>query len=100
MRAVLNTWLRRWAEASLRTEMHQAQEKVIRQQNISERLLAESQRQAHANKQKIENLKRNQKRSVSHSEKLIKALRDRMSPDLFLAVTEHVRAMESRELNK
>lgn len=100
MRPVINAWLRRWAEASLRTELHQAQEKVIRQQNISERLLAESQRQAHTNKQKIESLKRNHKRSASHSEKLIKALRDRMSPDLFLAVTEHVHAMENRDMDK
>lgn len=100
MRAVLNAWLRRWAEASLRTELYQAQEKVIRQQNISERLLAESQRQAHVNKQKIANIARSHRKNVAHSEALIKALRDRMSPDLFLAVTEHVHAMENRELDK
>lgn len=98
MRTFLNAWLRRWAEASLRTELHQAQEKLIRQQNISERLIAESERQTSVNKQKIENLKRNHKSNVSHNEKLIRAMRDRMSPELFLAVAEHVRAKENREL--
>lgn len=100
MRAFLNAWLRRWAEASLRTELHQTQEKFIRQQNICENLIAESQRQVGVHKQKLKTLARNHKKNVSHSENLIKALRDRMPEDLFLAVAEHVHAMESRELNK
>jgi hypothetical protein len=100
MRTFLNAWLRRWAEASLRTELHQAQEKFIRQQNISERLIAESQRQAGINKQKLKNLAKNHKKNVSHSENLIKALRDRMPEDLFLAVAEHVHAMENRAMSK
>lgn len=98
MRTFLNAWLRRWAEASLRTELHQAQEKLIRQQNISERLIAASERQAVVNKQKLENLKRNHKSNVAHNEQLIRAMRDRMSPELFLAISEHVRANENREL--
>lgn len=100
MRTFLNAWLRRWAEASLRTELHQAKEKVIRQQNISERLIAESQRQASILKKKIQNQRDAHKRNISHNENLIKALRDRMSEDLFLAVSEHVHAMEIRELQK
>jgi len=100
MRQFLNAWLRRWAEASLRTELHQTQEKFIRQQNICESMIAESQRQAGVNKQKLKTLARNHKKNVSHSENLIKALRDRMPEDLFLAVAEHVHAMENRELSK
>jgi hypothetical protein len=100
MRTFLNAWLRRWAEASLRTELHQAQEKFIRQQNISERLINESQRQSGLHKQKLKTQARNNKKNVAHSENLIKALRDRMPEDLFLAVAEHVHAMENRELSK
>lgn len=100
MRKFLNAWLRRWAEASLRTELHQAQEKFIRQQNICENLIAESQRQAEFNKQKLKTLARNHKKNVSHSENLIKALRDRMPEDLFLAVAEHVHSMENRAMSK
>ncbi|NWC38388.1 hypothetical protein [Pseudomonas tolaasii] len=96
MRALLNAWLRRWAEASLRTELHQAQEKLIRQQNISERLISESKRQARLHKKKIECLTINHRQNASHNEKLIRALRDRMPPDLFLAVADHVHAKEKR----
>lgn len=94
----LNAWLRRWAEASLRTELHQAQEKLIRQQGISERLLAEHQRQAAANKKKIETLKRNHKKSVRHSEMLIAALRERMSDEMFSAVVAYVHFKEENKL--
>lgn len=94
MRTYLNAWLRRWAEASLRTELHQAQEKLIRQQKISERLSAESQRQSAASRKKRETLIRNHKSSVSYSEKLIKALRERMSEEMFLATAAYVRASE------
>lgn len=100
MRTFLNAWLRRWAEASLRNELHQAQEKLIRQQNISERLIAASERQAELHKQKLKTQARNNKKNVSHSENLIKALRDRMPEDLFLACAEHVHAMENRDLSK
>jgi len=100
MRAFLNAWLRRWAEASLREELHQTQERFIRQKNICENMLAESQRQAGAHKQKLKTLARNHKKNVSHSENLIKALRDRMPEDLFLAVAEHVHAMEAKAMSK
>lgn len=100
MRKFLNAWLRRWAETSLRIELHQAQEKVIRQQNISERLIAESQRQASATKKKIANITLSHRKNVSHNEKMIKALRERMPEELFLAVSEHVHAMENRDIDK
>lgn len=100
MRAFLNAWLRRWAEASLRTELHQAQERLIRQQNISENLISESQRLAGVNKQKLKTQARKHKKNVAHSEHLIKALRDRMPEDLFLAVAEHVHAMEAKAMSK
>ncbi|MFV3014742.1 hypothetical protein ACM9HO_03335 [Pseudomonas sp. KHB2.9] len=73
---------------------------MIRQQNISERLLAESQRQASAARKKVANITRSHRKNVAHNEALIKALRDRMSPDLFLAVTEYVHTMENREFEK
>lgn len=100
MRTFLNAWLRRWAEASLRNELHQAQEKLIRQQNISEKLVSASQRQAELHKQKLKTQTRNNKKNVAHSENLIQALRERMPEDLFLACAEHVHAMENRELSK
>lgn len=100
MRAVLNAWLRRWAEASLRTELHQAQEKLIRQKNISETLFANTQRQSSNHKKKMEALARNHKKNIAHSEHLIKALRDRMPEDLFLAVATHVHAMEAKAMSK
>ena len=100
MRAFLNAWLRRWAEASLREELHQTQERFIRQKNICENMRAESQRLVDLHKQKLKTLARNHKRNVSHSESLIKALRDRMPEDLFLAVAEHVHAMEPKAMSK
>lgn len=97
MRAYLNAWLRRWAEASLRNELHQAQEKLIRQQNITERLISESQERAEANKKKIELLKRNHKKATSHDTKLIKALRERMSDEMFLSTAAYVRMIEESQ---
>lgn len=94
MRKFLNTWSRRWAEASLRNELHQTQEKLIRQQDIKDRLIAEAQEQAKANKSKLEILKRNHKKATTYDTKLIKALRERMSEEMFLSTAAYVRAIE------
>lgn len=48
MRSALNSWLRRWAEASLRTELHQAQERLIRQQEKYAKALAHAEGQEKA----------------------------------------------------
>lgn len=94
MRKFLNTWLRRWAEASLRNELHQTQEKLIRQQEIKDRMIAESQEQAKTNKSKIEILKRNHKKATAYDTKLIKALRERMSDDMFRSTAAYVQMLE------
>lgn len=94
MRKFLNTWLRRWAEASLRNELHQIQEKLIRQQEIKGRMIAESQEQANANKSKMEILKSNHKKATAYDTKLIKALRERMSEEMFLSTAAYVRMLE------
>ena len=94
MRKFLNTWLRRWAEASLRNELHQTQEKLIRQQDIKDRLIAESEERAKANKEKLEILKRNHKKATAYDTKLIKALRERMSDEMFRSTALYVQALE------
>lgn len=92
MRKFLNAWLRRWAEASLRIELHQTQEKLIRQLDIKDRIIAESVEQAKTNKKKVETLKSNHKKAVAYDTKLIKALRERMSDEMFLGTAAFVRA--------
>jgi hypothetical protein len=94
MRKFLNAWLRRWAEASLRNELHEIQNALIRQQEIKERMIAESQEQAKAHKSKLEILKRNHKKASAHGTKLIKALRERMSEEMFLSTAAYVRMLE------
>lgn len=94
MRKFLNAWLRRWAEASLRNELHQAQEKLIRQQEIRDRLINEAQGQAKAHKSKMEILKRNHKKTTAYDTKLIKALRERMSEEMFLGTAAYVRMQQ------
>lgn len=94
MRKFLNAWLRRWAEASLRNELHQTQEKLIRQQDIRDRLINEVQEQAKAHKSKMEILKRNHKKATAYDTKLIKALRERMSDEMFRSTAAYVQMLE------
>jgi hypothetical protein len=94
MRKFLNAWLRRWAEASLRNELHETQNALIRQQEIKERIIAESQEQAKNHKKKVERLTQSHRRSVRHDTLLIKALRERMSEEMFLSTAAYVRMLE------
>lgn len=94
MRKFLNAWLRRWAEASLRNELHEIQNALIRQQEIKERIISESQEQAKNHKKKVEILKRNHRKAVKHDALLIKALRERMSEEMFLSTAAYVRMLE------
>lgn len=100
MRTFLNTWLRRWAEASLRQELYIAQEKVIRLQDIKDRLISQSQEQARVHKKKMETLKSNHKKSTSHDTRLIRALRERMSEEMFLSTAAYVRVLEEVKAQK
>lgn len=94
MRKFLNVWLRRWAEASLRNELHHTQNALIREQEIKERIIAESQEQAKNHKKKVLRLTQSHRRSVRHDTLLIKALRERMSEEMFLSTAAYVRIIE------
>lgn len=94
MRIFLNAWLRQWAEASLRQELHQANDKLIRSQEIRERLINQSQEQTKANKKKMDCLKAANKRGRAYDEALIKAVRERMSDEMFQGIVAYVRAIE------
>ena len=100
MRKFLNTWLRRWAEASLRTELHQVQEKLISQQEKTARALAHAEKIHKDSARKHLLTKQRHAAANAYDSKLIKALRERMSPELFIAVAEHVRNMQKREMDK
>lgn len=88
MRTFLNAWLRRWAEASLRNELHQAQEKLIRQQEINLNILARIEQQ----KDKLVRTKKRHSDAVKHDSSLIKALKERMSDELFMSIVTHVKS--------
>lgn len=88
MRMFLNSWLRRWAEASLRNELHQAQEKLIRQREINLTIMARVEEQ----KDKLIRTKKKHVDAVKYDSSLIKALKERMSDELFMSVVAHVKS--------
>jgi hypothetical protein len=94
MRKFLNAWLRRWAAASLRQELHQAQDKLIAQLEIRENLVAKHQEHIAAFAKK----RKKQLDARAYDTELIKALRARMEDDLFRAIVSHVR--RSMGINK
>lgn len=87
MRSLLNAWLRRWATASMRNELHQAQERLISQLEIRENLISKHQEQiAGFAKKRKKHLD-----AMAYDTALIKALRARMDDELFKAIVTHVR---------
>lgn len=100
MRTFINAWLRRWAEASLRTELHQAQERLISQQEKTARAVAQAEKIQKDGAKKHLLTKQRHAAANAYDSRLIKALRERMSPELFIAVTEHVRAAQKRDIDK
>jgi hypothetical protein len=90
IRGMLNSWLRRWAEASLRQQLHQEQDKVIRLQEVRDNLIKQSEEQTKARTARAKERKKNAAKAASYDEKLIKALRARMPDDLFRSVVAHV----------
>ncbi len=97
IRGMLNSWLRRWADASLRQELHQTQDKLIRQQEIRLNLINQSEEQAKAYSRKADERKKKNAEAASYDSKLIKALRARMSDDLFRSIAAHVRDQEVKK---
>lgn len=97
MRTFLNAWLRRWAEASLRTELHQAQEKLIREKEKLSRSLANYESSLKAWKARESDIKRKHVEANSYNERLISALRERVPAELFYSVCEYARNRKARE---
>ena len=100
MRSALNSWLRRWAEASLRTELHQSQERTIRAQEVRAFVEAQLRDHVQASTKRLKDLKRRNVKDRKEDGQLIKALKERMPEDLFLSVAAHVREMQKRNLDK
>jgi len=100
MRKFLNAWLRRWAQASLRTELHQANERLISQQEKTARAIAHAEKIHKDHEKKLLLTKQRHVAASDYDSKLIKALRDRMSPELFLSVTEYVRTARQRKIDQ
>lgn len=97
MRTFLNAWLRQWAEASLRTELHQAQEKLIREKEKLSRSLAKGEADTKAWKSKEAEIKRKHVEANRYNERLISALRERVPAELFYSVCEYARNRKDRE---
>ena len=100
MRTFLNAWLRQWAEASLRTELHQAQEKLIREKAKLSRSLALIEAETKMRKAKEAETKRKHVEACAYNERLINALRERVPPELFFSVCEYARKREAKEALK
>lgn len=90
IRPILNIWLRRWADASLRQQLHQEQDKVIRLQDVRDNLLKQSEEQNKARTARAKERKKKAVAAASYDTKLIKALRARMPDELFRSVVAHV----------
>lgn len=90
IRKFLNAWLRRWAEASLRQQLHQEQDKVIRLQDARDNLIKQAADQNKARAERAKERKKNIAKAASYDSKLIKALRARMPDELFRSVVAHV----------
>lgn len=94
IRAMLNSWLRRWAEASLRQQLHNEQDKVIRLQDVRENLIKQAEAQTKARAERAKLRKQKAVTAASYDAKLIKALRARMPDELFRSVVAHVNGQE------
>ena len=94
IRSMLNSWLRRWAEASLRQQLHNEQDKVIRLQDVRDNLLKQAEEQKKARAARAIERKKKSKTAASYDAKLITALRARMPDELFRSVVAHVNGQE------
>jgi hypothetical protein len=100
MKRIFNVWLRRWAEASLRNELHQTQEKLIRSQEMRVKAEVKFDDYVKLSAERLDALKKRNTADRRGDSRLIKALRERMPAELFLSVSEYVRNIENQRLEK
>lgn len=91
MRIFINAWLRRWADASLRKELHQAQEKAISSRRTTENVQANLYTQIRAWKAREAKLKQKYSAASKFDSNLIKALKERVPEEIFLGAVEYSR---------